>query len=230
MARKIPAKKKAVKLKMSQTEQIVATQQILEQIGLGQPSSETLQTVLEQVSSATKFPAVVLEIFDAPSRAMIWKAVQGIDIAAIGMSFADSISGEVVRSRSAHMETNLSARTDPYSEFWKAKGLSYLACFPLTTGSDRCSGTLTFAHSETVDIDKSLLQWLQGVATVLGFFCEANMAREATQNLLSEAETVHQKKEGDLKEAREKASQEFQESLDRARNEVKETRKALQDI
>lgn len=166
------SKKKIPKLKLTRPQELNALYRIMEISQSGHTLDSTLEMIAIDISMTTQFPLVAIEQYDAASQTLQVKAARGFESNPGIFSASKSVAGAV--STSAKMVHQV-----PVSdEFWKEKGAQTYYGFPLVAGK-RCIGTLSFGHSEEVEMEANLEKWADGVASFLASFLQWNLATEA---------------------------------------------------
>ncbi|HEY9726500.1 MAG TPA: PAS domain S-box protein, partial [Chroococcales cyanobacterium] len=144
----------------------------------------TFEQIVEEISTATDFPIVAIEIYDQSRQMMVFEAVKGIELPpntnVLEVPVDQTFSGTVVRTGQPAIKfyAPQEAKACDGNETLKQLGIRTFICMPMSV-SDRAIGTLSLAHPEVLQLDDYLIQWLASLANYLAFLIERKRSEEA---------------------------------------------------
>lgn len=139
------------------------------------------QATVEEISTATGFPIVAIERYDALRQVMIFEGSQGIPLPAnsaiLEVPVDQTYSGTVVRLKqpAVNIYADGEAKTCDANETLSQLGVKTFICIPLLV-DEQAIGTLGLAHPEVVTVDDALLQWLTSLASYIALLMERQQA------------------------------------------------------
>lgn len=140
------------------------------------------QAIIEEISSATEFPIVAIELCDEARQKMVFEAVKGIplpfDAAALEVPVEETLSGIVARTGRPMVEMNAWERPEYANATLRRLSVRTFVCVPMIV-SARVVGVLSLAHPEAIQVDHRLLQWAESIANYVASLTERKRAEEA---------------------------------------------------
>ncbi len=157
----------------------------ISEIHLGTQSLKaTFQEIVEEISAATGFPIVAIELYDESRQMMVFEAMKGIPLNAntsvLEVPADQTLSGTVARTGQSVIkiyDAQESKKCDS-NETLRQLGLKTFICMPMTV-KGRAIGTLSLAHPEVVELDEHLPQWIASLANYVASLTERKQAEEA---------------------------------------------------
>ena len=146
----------------------------------------TFQEIVEEISAATGFPMVVIELYDEARKMMVFEGIKGIalppNVSVLEVPADQTLSGTVARTGQAAIKTYTpqEAKTCDSNETLSKLGIKTFICMPMTV-NDRVIGALSLAHPEVVQLDDYLPQWIASLANYIASLTERKRAEEALQ-------------------------------------------------
>ncbi|HEY9606256.1 MAG TPA: GAF domain-containing protein, partial [Allocoleopsis sp.] len=144
----------------------------------------TFQEIVEEISTATGFPIVAIEIYDKSRQMMVFEAVKGIELPpntdVLEVPVDETFSGTVVQTGQPAIKVYApqDAKACDGNETLKQLDIRTFICMPMSV-SDRAIGTVSLAHPEALQLDDYLIQWLASLANYLAFLIERKRSEEA---------------------------------------------------
>jgi PAS domain S-box-containing protein len=149
---------------------------------------EAFQEIVEEISSATGFPVVAIELYDEARQKMVFKGVKGIPVPPNGgefeVSVEETLSGIVVRSGRPLVETHAWDRPEYINERLRRLGVHTFVCVPMTVGH-RVIGALSLAHPDAIPLDDHLPQWAATLANHVASLIERKQVEERLARVAS---------------------------------------------
>ncbi|HEY9707758.1 MAG TPA: GAF domain-containing protein, partial [Oculatellaceae cyanobacterium] len=150
----------------------------ISQIHLGTQSLKaTFQEIVEEISAATGFPIIAIELYDESRQMMVFEAMKGIPLGAntsvLEVPADQTLSGTVARTGQPVIkiyEAQESKKCDS-NETLRQLGLKTFICMPMSV-KGRAIGTLSLAHPEVVELDEYLPQWIGSLANYVASLTE----------------------------------------------------------
>ena len=175
----ITARKRAEEELASRNRQLLTLHRISE-IALGAyPPEKAFQEIVEEISSATAFPGVAIELYDEARQKMVFKEAKGIPSLSAESTFEvpvdETLSGIVARTGQPLVETNAWERPEYAHEVLRQAGCQTFVCVPMR-GSERVIGVLSLASPERIRVDDGFLQMVIELGNYLASLIERNRA------------------------------------------------------
>jgi len=160
----------------------------ISQIALNNQSLKAaFQEIVEEISTATHFPMVVIELYDKPRQMMVFEGIKGIPVPSgsgpLEVPVAQTASGTVARTGQALVKTYIPQESKPCdsNESLSQLGIKTFICVPMTVNQDTI-GTLSLAHSEIVQTDQSFLHWITSLANFLALLIDRKWTEAALRD------------------------------------------------
>jgi PAS domain S-box-containing protein len=153
------------------------------------------QEIVEEISTATGFPTIAIELYDSSRQMMVFEGVKGIPLppntSVLEVPADQTFSGTVVRTRQPAIKfyAPQEVKTCDGNESLRQLGIRTFICMPMIA-NDRAIGTLSLAHPEVVELDDHFIQWLASLANYLAFLTERKRAEEALRQQKEVLETI----------------------------------------
>lgn len=161
----------------------------------------TFQEIVEEISSATGFPIIAIELYDAARQMMIFAGVKGIPLlsqdSTLEVPVDQTLSGTVARTGQpiiktyAPQESKKCAANETLSQL----GIKTFICLPMTV-NQQVIGVLSLAHPEIVQYDDYGLRWLASLANYVASLTDRKRAEEALraseEQFRQMAENIHE--------------------------------------
>ncbi len=143
----------------------------------------TFQEIVEEISTATGFPIIAIELYDESRQMMVFEAMKGVPLPAnssvLEVSADQTLSGTVARTGQPVIKVYApqeSKKCDS-NETLSQLGIKTFICMPMTVNG-RAIGTLSLAHPEVVQLDDHLPQWIASLANYIASLAERKQAEE----------------------------------------------------
>lgn len=162
----------------------------LSEIILNQQSlSAAFQVIVKEISTATAFPIVAIERYDAARQVMVFEGTEGIPLPPDGKPIEVPVnqtsSGTVAQTGQMLVkiyDPSAPKKCDTH-ESLSQLGLRTFVCIPMIVHG-RAIGTLSLAHPDAVETKPEFLQWLTSLANYLALLTD----RQQTEVALRENE------------------------------------------
>lgn len=166
----------------------VLTLHRISEITLRAHSLETaFQAIVEEISAATAFPRVAIELYDEARQKMIFKGVKGIPLPLgeriLEVPVSETLSGLVARSGQLMVETNALERPEYAHKFLREQGCRTFVCVPMR-GSKGVIGVLSLASSEVIRVDDGSLEMATELANHVASLIERKRAETWLHSLI----------------------------------------------
>jgi PAS domain S-box-containing protein len=157
----------------------------ISQIALSNQSLKTaFQEIVEEISTATGFPIVAIELYDKARQVMVFEGIKGIpapsDGSPVEVPVAQTASGTVASTGQPLVkiyDPQESKKCDS-NETLSKLGIQTFICVPMTVHQDTI-GTLSLAHPEVVQTDNYFLQWITSLANYLALLTDHKRSEKA---------------------------------------------------
>lgn len=166
----------------------VLTLHRISEITLGAHSLETaFQAIVEEISAATGFPRVAIELYDEARQKMIFKGIKGIPLPLgeriLEVPLGETLSGLVARSGQPMVETNALGRPEYAHKFLREQGCRTFVCVPMR-GSKGVIGVLSLASSGVIRVDDGTLEVATELANHVASLIERKRAETWLHSLI----------------------------------------------
>jgi response regulator RpfG family c-di-GMP phosphodiesterase len=145
---------------------------------------EAFQEMVEEISAATGFPLVAIELYEPSKGKMLFEGATGIDVLPDKGTFEvpveETLSGVVARTGRPMVETRALERPEYANETLRQLGVETFVCVPMIAGG-HVIGTLSLAHPDQVSVDDSLPQFASSLANHVTSLIERKRAEEQVQ-------------------------------------------------
>ncbi len=155
----------------------------------------TLQEIVEEISTATGFPIVAIELYDESRQMMVFEAMKGVPLPqnsnVLEVPADQTLSGTVARTGEPVIKVYApqeSKKCDS-NETLKVLGIKTFICMPMTVNG-RVLGTLSLAHPEVVQLDARLPQWIASLANYVASLTERKQAEETLKQQKELLQTI----------------------------------------
>ncbi|MBW4474607.1 MAG: PAS domain S-box protein [Stenomitos rutilans HA7619-LM2] len=157
----------------------------LSEITLQQQSLKAVfQAIVKEISAATEFPIIAIELYDAVRQMMVFEGTEGIPLPPDGQPIevpvSQTASGTVVQSGQMLVKTYDASepKTCDSNESLSQLGLRTFICVPVTINGTTI-GTLSLAHPDVVEPQADFLQWLTSLANYLAVITDQKRSEAA---------------------------------------------------
>jgi PAS domain S-box-containing protein len=162
----------------------------ISQIDLSTQSlSSAFENIVQEISNATGFPMVTIEVFDKERNLMLLHAAHGLDRARALPTETDAfmtVSGTVARTGTPIVRLPDHNGIDYSGEILLGAGVQTYVCMPMT-GQEGIAGALSLATYDQMEPNPEFLRWLESLANYLAFLLERQSSDERLR--LSEERT-----------------------------------------
>jgi response regulator RpfG family c-di-GMP phosphodiesterase len=154
----------------------------LSQIALDASSlHEAFQEMVEEISAATGFPMVAIELYEPNKQKMLFEGCTGLEGLPVDSPFEvpveETLSGVVARTGQPLVETQALQRPEYANETLRRLGVQTFVCVPMAA-QGLVIGTLSLAHPEQVPVDDELAQFASTLANHIISLIERMRAEE----------------------------------------------------
>lgn len=188
----ITARKQAEDDLRSRNQELLTLHSISEITLRSRSLHNAFEGIVEEISSATDFPIVAIELYDADRQMMIFEGMKGIPLPdncdRLEVPIDQTLSGQVAMSGEAIVKHLTPQMTKSCTD---NESLSHLEvqtfiCLPMMT-HDKTIGVLSLAHPDDVPTDERFLRWLSSLANYLALISDRKQAevslRESQERL-----------------------------------------------
>lgn len=139
--------------------------------------------IVEEISAATRFPIIAVEIYDARRQVMVFVGVKGIplpDGGTLEVPVSETLSGTVARTGQPVNRTFAPGETkdSDANETLSRLGIRTFVCVPMYV-NERVIGVLSLAHTEVVHGDESFMRLVSSLANHAAALTERKRVEEA---------------------------------------------------
>lgn len=164
----------------------------ISQLLLGhEPLPDVFGRVVEEIASATGFPVVVIELYDADRQVMMFEGVTGIPLPPNGtgheVPVTETVSGLVATTGRSYISEDVWNHPQYRCGRLRDLGIHTFICTPMRA-EDRILGTLSLAHTDVVPVDENLPAFASALANQIGLFIEH---RQTEESLCKSEERFH---------------------------------------
>lgn len=166
----------------ARTEELRTLYRISETLFSARSLDEAYEEIVSELHRATGFPIVAIEQYDPDRVEMVIRAARGIDApegdAAMRIPLGRTLSGVAVREGRPVIETDAPSRTEHADPTLVELAIRTYLSFPVIVSGEPV-GTLTLAHTRSVEPDDRLVRWAGSLAKSVGALVDRLRAREA---------------------------------------------------
>ena len=169
--------------------ELLAFHQISEITLNTQSLKAAFQDIVKEISAATTFPIIAIELYDAARQVMVFEGTEGIPLPPDGkpieVPVTQTSSGTVVQTGQMLVKTYnpQEPKKCDTNQSLSQLGIKTFICVPVTVNQTTI-GVLSLAHPEVVSTKDDFLQWLTSLATYLALLTD----RQRTEVALRENE------------------------------------------
>jgi diguanylate cyclase (GGDEF)-like protein/PAS domain S-box-containing protein len=170
---------------LSRRNQELITLHRISEITLTAQSLEVaFQLIVEEISAATGFPIVAIELYDETRQMMVFAGTKGIPLPAnqsvLEIPVDQTLSGTVARTGEAVVKTYVpqESKKCDNNEALSKLGIKTFICMPMLV-KKRAFGVLSLAHPDTVECDAHCQRWIKSLANYIASLTEGKQAQEA---------------------------------------------------
>ncbi|MBI2954868.1 MAG: MEKHLA domain-containing protein, partial [Chloroflexi bacterium] len=182
MAVDITERKRAEEELAARHRELLTLHRISEIVRNAQSVEVAYQEIVQEISNATGFPIVVIELYDEVRQKMLFKGMTGIPLSADHSAFEvpveETLSGVVARTGKSMIETSAWERPEYANEPLRRLGVRTFLCVPMWS-SQRVIGVISLAHPEVIQLDSRLLPWAEILAAYVASLTERKRVEEA---------------------------------------------------
>ncbi len=147
------------------------------------------QDIVKEISAATAFPIIAIELYDATRQVMVFEGTEGIPLPPDGQPIevpvTQTSSGTVVQTGQMLVKTYnpQEPKKCDTNRSLAQLGIKTFVCVPMTV-NETTIGVLSLAHPEVVATNDDFLQWLTSLANYLAVLTD----RKRSEIALRESE------------------------------------------
>jgi len=160
----------------------------ISQLFLKEESSGVIYKKLpELLSERLRYPMVAIELYDRETQEMVFVSTTGIPMRKSGplrVPVGETISGKVVKTKNAIVETNAGRRPEYRFRELSKLGVTTFICVPMKV-QENVLGAFSLADTERRDIDDELVKTVQIISDEISLYLERKKAEEDL-NIVSE--------------------------------------------
>ncbi|MGP1385673.1 MAG: diguanylate cyclase [Thainema sp.] len=177
----ITASKLAEESLRSRNQELLTLHNISEITLRSQSLKAAFQGIVEEISSATGFPIVAIELYDPIRQLMVFEGMQGIALPPgcdrLEVPIDQTLSGQVALTGQAVIRhlVQQEAKLCGANDILKRLGIQTFICLPMTV-NQKTIGALSLGHPEDVPTDERSLQWLSSLANYLALISDRKQA------------------------------------------------------
>lgn len=166
----------------------------ISEIGLqGKTLQTTLDEIVKEITRATGFPMVTIELYDPTRQVMQFIAAQGLPRAYLELPLEipvhQTMSGIVAQSGEPLLETHPGERAEYTYKALRQLNVQTFLCVPMLT-KNKVLGTVSLAHRESFTVKQELLAFMGGLANLVATIIERKQAEEQLLVSLHEKELL----------------------------------------
>ncbi len=141
----------------------------------------TFDEIIEEISTATGFPIIAIELYDEPRQMMVFAAMKGVPLppnsSVLEVPADQTLSGTVARTGEPAIKIYAPSESKncDSNETLKHLGIKTFICMPMFV-KGRAIGTLSLAHPEVMQVDDRLSQWIASLANYIASLTEYKRA------------------------------------------------------
>ena len=149
----------------------------------------TFPAIVEEISAATAFPRVAIELYDEARQKMLFKGIKGIPLRLgdgdriLEVPVDETLSGIVARSGQPMVETNAWERPEYAHKVLREQGCRTFVCVPMKD-SKGVIGVLSLASPEVIRVDDDFLEMATELANHVASLIERTRAEAWLQSLI----------------------------------------------
>jgi len=181
------AERQQTQAELSRRNQELLTLHRISEITLSSQSLKTAcQAIVEEISTATDFPIIAIELYDVARQVMVFAGVKGVPLpdenSVLEVPVDQTLSGTVARTGQPIVKRYLpqEAKSCDANENLAQLGIKTFICIPMSV-NQRVIGVLSLAHPETVPCDDHFLRWLDSLANYIALLIERQQTQEAVR-------------------------------------------------
>ncbi|MBW4579167.1 MAG: PAS domain S-box protein [Tildeniella nuda ZEHNDER 1965/U140] len=157
----------------------------ISEITLNQQSLKAaFQDIVKEISVATAFPIIAIELYDATRQVMVFEGTEGISLPPDGkpieVPVTQTSSGNVVQTGQMLVKTydSREPKKCDSNESLRKLGIKTFICVPMTVNQTTI-GVLSLAHPEVVPTEEGFLHWLTSLANYLALLTDRKRSEVA---------------------------------------------------
>lgn len=180
----IAERKRAEEEVSSRNQKLLTLHRISEITLTAQSLEAAFQVIVEEISSATNFPIVAIELYDEARQVMVFAGVKGIPLPpnqnVLEVPVDQTLSGTVARTGQPVVKRYVptEAKNCDSNDTLCQLGIGTFICMPMIVNQGAI-GVLSLAHPETVQCDDHFLRWIASLANYIALLTEREQAQEA---------------------------------------------------
>lgn len=180
----ITERKQAEEALQSRHQELLTLHRIAEITLRSQSAQLIFQGIVEEISVATGFPIVAIELYDAVRQVMVFEGVKGISPAdgILEVPVEQSLSGKVAQTGQAivkHYVPGEHKHCDN-NQSLNQLGIKTFVCLPMTVNQDTI-GVLSLAHPDIIQTADDTLRWLESLANYLALITHRQQLEASLQ-------------------------------------------------
>ncbi len=146
------------------------------------------QKIVEEISSATGFPIIAIELYDEAQQMMVFTGVKGIPLppntSVLKIPVEQTLSGTVARTGQLIAKTYVpqELKQCDANQTLCQLGIQTFICMPMMV-NQRVIGVLSLAHPETVKFDDHFLRWIANLANYVALLTERKSSEAEIKQL-----------------------------------------------
>jgi PAS domain S-box-containing protein len=161
--------------------ELIATNQISKIVLNADSLDDAFEEIVEEISKATDFPIIAIELYDEARRKMVFKGLKGIPlppgVKTLEIPVDETLSGVVARTGQPLVEIQSSEVPDDEASILNQLGVHTFVCVPMAA-RERVIGALSLGHSKTIQADDEFLRWAQSLANYVASMIERRQVEE----------------------------------------------------
>lgn len=180
----ITERKQAEEAQRSRNQKLLTLYRISEAALSSQSSRSAFQHMAEEISIATEFPIVAIELYDEARQVMVFEGMKGISMAeeVLEVPVEQTLSGTVAKTGQAivkHYAAGESKLCDTHQTLSQLN-LQTFICLPMSV-NQMTIGVLSLAHPDIIQPDDSVLTWLESLANYLAVIAHRKQLEASLQ-------------------------------------------------
>lgn len=180
----IHERKQAEEALRSRNQELLTLHQISE-ISLRNQSSQTIfQGIVEEISAATGFPMVAIELYDSARQIMVFEGMKGVlpEGRSLEVPVNQSLSGTVAKTGQAIVKYFMPGdlKQCVSNQDLSQLNIKTFVCIPMTVNQDTI-GVLSLAHPDIIQISADTFRWLESLANYLALITHRQQLEASLQ-------------------------------------------------
>jgi PAS domain S-box-containing protein len=188
------SERKEAELSLSERyRELIATNQISKIVLNADSLDDAFEDIVEEISKATDFPIIAIELYDEARLKMVFKGLKGIPLPpgtkTLEIPVDETLSGVVARTGQPLIEIQPSDAPNDEASILNQLGVHTFVCVPMGA-RQRIIGALSLGHSKTIQADEEFLRWAQSLANYVASMIERRQAEEGLRESESRTRAI----------------------------------------